>query len=353
MVAGHVVRDDAVLTTDNGGNNTFLNPVAQTLTGWSLEDSVGKLLESVFQIINEQTRESVESPTVRALRDGVIVELANHTLLISQDVTERPIDDSAAPIRNVAGVVLIFRDVTDRNRHEHLMQDALTYADNIIATVREPFLVLDFATGKIVDANPFMSDLLGYSLADFSGKELLEIGLFNDKSANEAAVQDLQAHGYLRYEHLPLVWNDGRRVEVEIVANAYAEDRERVIQYNIRDITDRSRLEKLLRGPASELSDLHRRKDEFLAMLSPLAPIANAVQLLGLQKRNESRVQQQARAIIERQLRQPQHLVDDLLEVSRITTGRVQLRLERATVSSIVTGAVETVRPSSHNVGTT
>ena len=78
---------------------------------------------------------------------------------------------------------------------------------------------------------------------------------------------------------------------------------------------------------------------------SPLAPIANAVQLLGLQQGNESRVQQQARAIIERQLRQLQHLVDDLLGDSRITTGRVQLRLERATVSSIVTGAVETVRP--------
>ncbi|MCY2989177.1 MAG: hybrid sensor histidine kinase/response regulator, partial [Planctomycetota bacterium] len=92
------------------------------------------------------------------------------------------------------------------------------------------------------------------------------------------------------------------------------------------------------------------RKDEFLAMLShelrsPLAPIANAVQLLGLQRGSESPIQQQARGIIERQMGQLQHLVDDLLEVSRITTGRVQLRREQVAVSNIVEVAVETARP--------
>jgi CheY-like chemotaxis protein len=101
---------------------------------------------------------------------------------------------------------------------------------------------------------------------------------------------------------------------------------------------------------AAELSDLHRRKDEFLAMLShelrsPLAPIANAVQLLSLQNENESLVHKQARNIIERQTGQLQHLVDDLLEVSRITTGRVQLRQERVAIRGIVIGAIETAKP--------
>jgi signal transduction histidine kinase/ActR/RegA family two-component response regulator len=95
---------------------------------------------------------------------------------------------------------------------------------------------------------------------------------------------------------------------------------------------------------------MHRRKDEFLAMLShelrsPLAPIANAVQLLGLQRASENQIQQQARGIIERQLKQLQHLVDDLLEVSRLTTGTVQLRRERVAISGIIEDAVETVRP--------
>ena len=115
------------------------------------------------------------------------------------------------------------------------------------------------------------------------------------------------------------------------------------------DITERSHLEKEIKEQARTLADLDRRKDEFLAMLShelrsPLAPISSAVQLLSLQK-NENKIQQEARQIIERQVRQLRHLVDDLLEISRITSGRVVLRQERITVSTIVEWAVEAVQP--------
>ncbi len=115
------------------------------------------------------------------------------------------------------------------------------------------------------------------------------------------------------------------------------------------NITERIMAEQASRESAHAFADLDRRKDEFLAMLShelrnPLAPIANAVQLLRLQK-NEDPLQQQARTIIERQVGQLNHLVDELLEVSRITTGRVQLRQDRIVVSGIVERAVETVHP--------
>ena len=117
----------------------------------------------------------------------------------------------------------------------------------------------------------------------------------------------------------------------------------------VADITERKRAEGALRESAQALADLDRRKDEFLAMLShelrnPLAPISNAVQLLRLQK-NEDPLQQQARTIIERQVGQLNHLVDDLLEVSRITTGRVQLRRERVAIGGIVERALETCHP--------
>ena len=117
----------------------------------------------------------------------------------------------------------------------------------------------------------------------------------------------------------------------------------------VADITERKRGEESLHESAQALVDLHRRKDEFLAMLShelrnPLAPIANALQLLRLQP-NEDPLQQQARTIIERQVGQLNHLVDDLLEVSRITTGRVQLRRDRVAMSGIVERAVETAHP--------
>jgi len=138
---------DAVITTDTKGCITFLNPVAQFLTGWTPEGAKGLPLESVFKIVNEELRRTVENPATRALREGLVVGLANHTLLIAKDGTERPIDNSAAPIRNasgeVAGVVLVFRDISERRRAEQLIQDTLCYAENIIATLREPFIVLD------------------------------------------------------------------------------------------------------------------------------------------------------------------------------------------------------------------
>ena len=115
------------------------------------------------------------------------------------------------------------------------------------------------------------------------------------------------------------------------------------------DISERSRLEKKTLEQAETLAELNTRKDEFLAMLShelrnPLAPISNAVQLLRLQK-NEDPVQQRARNIIERQVGQLTHLIDDLMEVSRLTTGRIHLRVAHVTMNAIIKNAVETVRP--------
>ena len=113
---------DAVMTTDTQGRITYLNSVAQSLTGWKQETAVGQSLETVFRIVNEETRASVENPVTKVLREGIVVGLANHTVLIAKDGTERPVDDSAAPIRdpkgNVAGVVMVFRDVTERRRAE-------------------------------------------------------------------------------------------------------------------------------------------------------------------------------------------------------------------------------------------
>ena len=113
---------DAVIATDTEGRVRFLNSVALELTGWKEDESAGLPLESVFMIVNEQTRKNVENPALRALKGGVVVGLANHTILIARDGTERPIDDSAAPIRDsdgkMIGAVLVFRDITSRRKAE-------------------------------------------------------------------------------------------------------------------------------------------------------------------------------------------------------------------------------------------
>jgi PAS domain S-box-containing protein len=126
---------DAVITTDTEGRVTFLNPTAEALSEWTREDAAGQPLEAFFAIVNEESRQTVENPVTRALREGLVVGLANHTLLIARDGAERPIDDSAAPIRNaqgqVAGCVLVFRDITERRRAERQIQHALAYAEDI------------------------------------------------------------------------------------------------------------------------------------------------------------------------------------------------------------------------------
>ncbi len=118
---------DAVISTDAQGQVLFLNSVAERLVGWRADEAARRNLEEIFHIINEVTRQPVENPALRALREGTVVGLANHTVLISKDGTERPIDDSAAPIRdasgNVVGAVLVFRDVTQQRRAEALTRE--------------------------------------------------------------------------------------------------------------------------------------------------------------------------------------------------------------------------------------
>jgi len=120
---------DAVITTDIKGLVTFLNPVAQSLTGWAQADAVGLALEKIFKIVNEKTRHTAENPATQALREGKVVGLVNHTLLITKKGTEKSIGYTAAPIHDangeVVGVALVFRDFTERRLQEQLLQDTL------------------------------------------------------------------------------------------------------------------------------------------------------------------------------------------------------------------------------------
>lgn len=113
---------DAVIATDAGGRVTFMNPVAESLTGWSLEDSKASPLQEVFKLIDEVSRAPVEGPVEKVLREGKAAGLANHTMLVRKNGHEVSIDDSAAPIHDatgaVVGVVLVFRDITNQRRAE-------------------------------------------------------------------------------------------------------------------------------------------------------------------------------------------------------------------------------------------
>ena len=130
---------DAVIATDARGHVRILNAVAERLTGWPAAEAQDAPLDRVFSILNENTRAGVESPVDRVLREGTVVGLANHTLLIGRDGTETPIEDSAAPIRDssgaIDGVVLVFRDASLERAIEHALRDADRKKDEFIAVL--------------------------------------------------------------------------------------------------------------------------------------------------------------------------------------------------------------------------
>ena len=212
---------DAVITTDTQGKVTFLNPVAEMMTGWKTDEASGQPLEKVFNIINEETRQPAKNPVDKVLREGIVVGLANHTALIARDGAERSIEDSAAPIRdatgNISGAVMVFHDVTERRRAEKALKDA------------------------------------------------------------------------------------------------------------------------------------DKKKDEFLATLAhelrnPLVPIRNGLKVLKLAGNNPV-MAENTRSMMDQALNQMVRLVDDLLDASRITTGKLQLRKEWVELAAVVQSAVETSRP--------
>ena len=227
----------------------------------------------------------------------------------------------------------------------------------LFEAARDGILILDAVTLKITDVNPFMTELLGYSHAEFLGKELWEIGLFSDKEASQAAFKELQRTDYLRYEDLPLQDTNGTLRDVEFVSNVYEEDGHQVIQCNIRDITDRKRADKertLLLAAAqaarAEADSANTVKDEFLTTLShelrtPLTSILGWSHLLTGGKLDQ---QQTARAIetIARNARAQERLIDELLDISRIMTGKLCLDLRTIKLAPLIQAVVDDVRPA-------
>ena len=256
----------------------------------------------------------------------------------------------------IIGYLLIGTDNTARKQVEaermvldQRVRDQQFYTRSLIESNIDALMATD-SRGIITDVNKQMEALTGCTRDELIGAPFKDY--FTDPERAEAGIRMVLAEGKVTNYELTACARDGQETVVSYNATTF-HDRDRKLQgvfAAARDVTERSRLEMQMRAQAAEVSDLHRRKDEFLAMLShelrsPLAPIANAVYLLGLQKGSENPVQQTARGIIERQLGQLQHLVNDLLEMSRITTGRVQLRREAVAVSGIVEVALETVRP--------
>ncbi len=323
---------DAVIVTDMNGAVTFMNPVAVVLTGWEPQEAVGRPLEQVFRIVNEETRRPVESPVAKVLREGVVVGLANHTVLIARDGREVPIDDSGAPIRGeggaVAGVVLVFRDVTEARR---AVEARLRLA--AIVESSDDAIISKNLDGIITSWNKGAERLYGYTAEEIVGKPLSLLVPPDHPDELPEIMERIRRGERVEHFETQRVRKDGSRVDVSLTVSPLTDAEGKVVGASkiARDITARK--------------EEDRRKSEFLALLAhelrnPLAPLRNGLQVLRLAG-NNAQAAEQARGMMERQLHHLVRLVDDLLDVSRISRGKLQLRKERITLASVVGDALE------------
>jgi PAS domain S-box-containing protein len=245
---------DAVIATDKRSKVTLMNPVAEKLTGWKEGEARGKALSTVFRIVNEETRKKVESPVERVLREGIVVGLANHTILISRNGKEIPIADAGAPVKDesgtVVGVVLVFRDQTAEREAQRAIQDAREFAESIIATVREPLLVLDEQL-EVVAANRSFYNVFKVKPEETIGKTVYRLGnkqwnipalwkLIEDILPSNSHFDDYEVtHDF---EHI------GRRTMLLNARRLFREvNRSKLILLAIEDITERKRAEEALK----------------------------------------------------------------------------------------------------------
>jgi PAS domain S-box-containing protein len=334
---------DGVINTDPEGRVRFMNGIAETLTGWTQAEAIGRPLSEIFHIIDEQTRQPIENPALRSLREGTILGLVNDTALIARDGTERPIDDTAAPMRdeagNLLGSVLIFRDVTERRRAEEVR--ALLAA---IVESSEDAIVSKTLDGVIRSWNAGAARLFGHTAEEAIGQPITLIVPPEYIDEEHSILERLRRGERVEHFETVRVTKDGRRLHVSLTISPLRDSAGRIFGASkvARDITQRKRAEE-------ERKEADRRKDEFLALLAhelrnPLAPLRNGLQVMRLAAHDPKAVAQ-TREMMERQLGHMVRLIDDLLDVSRISRNKMELRRSRVLLADVISSAVETTRP--------
>ncbi|OAI45555.1 hypothetical protein AYO43_08015 [Nitrospira sp. SCGC AG-212-E16] len=245
---------DAVIVTDERGDVSFLNPVAQHLTGWTQKAATGQSLETVFAIVNETTRQTVESPVAKVLRDGITVGLANHTILIGRNGAEYPIDDSGAPIRDgagrITGVVLVFRDISERKRAETALVLSNLRFRAVIQAAMDGIVVTD-ASGTVTLWNDAAKRMFGYDETEIVGQPLSRLMPERFHEKHQQAFSRSFERGQLQ-SRVPLIAiglrKDGTEFPVECSLAMWQEQDNTFVSGILRDLTDRKRAERRTAG---------------------------------------------------------------------------------------------------------
>ena len=254
---------DAVITTDAAGRVQYLNPAAQALTGWTGAEARDLPLQRVFRIVNETTRATVENPLEKCLRDGTVIGLANHTVLIRRDGSESAIEDSAAPIRDrdgaIVGAVMVFHDVTLRRKAQGIVKENEERLRTLINAMPD-IIVLKDGEGRWLEANSYAQRMFELQHDNFRGKTDVELAMASEfqqsallawEASDMSAWNSLQA---LRSEEV-LPRHDGGELAFDVIKVPlfYPDGRRRGMVMVGRDVTEAKRLDAEIRQLAAVL----------------------------------------------------------------------------------------------------
>lgn len=253
---------DAVIATDDSGRVTFMNQVAEQLTGWRMSESRGRPLAEVFRIVDEETRESRKDPVRLVLAEMRVIALSNHTLLVARDGTERAIADSAAPIRNdrgeIIGVVLVFQDVTEQQEARRALQQSEARSSAILESALDA-IVTSNEEGEIVEWNPAAERIFRYSREEVIGRQMADLiippqwrerhhqGMARYRATGEA-------HVLGRRIEIQAMRKGGEEFMVELAITRLSAEGPAMFTAHVRDITERKRAEQALREAQEKLN---------------------------------------------------------------------------------------------------
>ena len=268
------VQNGILILEGDTGTIIDANTFIIEMLGYTLEELIGKKIWEIgFIRDKELTEETIEELKInKCIRYDDIALMAKDGRTIDVELISN--------LYNVDNKKLIqcnIRNITDHKRAEIKRNSSEIRYRRLFETAQDGILILDGEAGTIIDANPFIIDLLGFTLEELTGKEIWEIGFIRDKELAENAASDLKINKYVRYEDLPLETKDGRSVDVEFVSNVYIVNDRKIIQCNIRDITIRKLMETEISIALKEkevlLKEIHHRVKNNIQVISSLLKI--------------------------------------------------------------------------------
>jgi PAS domain S-box-containing protein len=336
------IFDEAIIVVDKNKRIILYNCSSEKLFGYENSQVVGKNIDILFP-------ESVQESSAKLDNQFENGNIQNENSKIEFEIIFQHKDGSLflalmklSKIKNLLETIITISIIneSESNESEKLIVASEIRYRRLFETAKDGILILDADTGMIVDVNPFLIELLGYSKEAFISKNIWEIGLFKDILANKDKFLELQQKEYVRYDDLPLETKFGQKIYVEFVSNVYLVNQEKVIQCNIRDITNKINIQKELIISKNKAEESDRLKTAFLQNMSheirtPLNGILGFSALLNSEDVSKKDIKEYTNTIISSGKRLIE-IVNNILDISKIQTGQIIVEIENVNIDEVL-----------------